>query len=77
MLVALKRRLQQLPPDEQPKGILLGEFTDCSDGKWRVSTESVLKEFAKGMHLPVYRGFPFGHGERNFSFIQGLPLILR
>jgi muramoyltetrapeptide carboxypeptidase len=51
-------------------GFALGEFTDCSEGVFRVSVESVLAE-RLGPSRPIVCDLPFGHGRQNFPLLMG------
>jgi muramoyltetrapeptide carboxypeptidase len=51
--------------------ILLGDFTDCSPGKFGVETASVLKRNLLPLRVPTLGGFPAGHGERNAPLVLG------
>lgn len=61
---------------QQISGLLLGDFTDCSAGKWNVSVESVLEERLGALPCPVYAGLPVGHGARNRALLHGVTATL-
>lgn len=46
-------------------GILLGEFTDCSEGKFGVPAAEVLEENLRPLGIPLLADFPAGHGAKN------------
>lgn len=46
-------------------GVILGEFTDCSPGKYQVPTDTVLRERLGQLGVPVLAGLPVGHGRAN------------
>lgn len=50
------------------KGIVLGDFTDCGNEK---DLEKVFLRFAANSSCPVWKGFPFGHGETTSSLVWG------
>ena len=52
-------------------GIVLGEFTDCSAGKYQVPTEQVLRERLCGLGVPILADLPVGHGRRNVPLRLG------
>ncbi len=52
--------------------IVLGEFTQCSAGKYRVDTESVLVERLGRLGVPVLGGLPIGHGRLNVPLPLGV-----
>lgn len=52
-------------------GILVGDFTDCSPGKYGVPTETVLRERLEPLGVPVLAGLPVGHGARNDPLALG------
>ena len=52
-------------------GVVLGEFTDCSPGKFGVETRDVLREACLRWGLPSAGGFPAGHGKRQHPFVHG------
>lgn len=45
--------------------IVLGEFFDCSPGKFGVDTSDVLRRSLQGLGVPVLLGLPCGHGALN------------
>lgn len=45
--------------------IVVGEFADCTPGKYAVSVERVIEERLAPLGVPVVAGFPMGHGVRN------------
>ncbi len=52
-------------------GLVFGDFTDCSPGRFEVPVETVLRERALGLGVPVVSGLPVGHGERNEPLALG------
>ncbi len=74
MLVALRQYWGGRTLQERPRAVIFGEFSDCSPGRWGVTVDEVLREFADELGLPVLTGLPFGHAQRNQSFIHGLPI---
>ena len=50
---------------DQLSGVILGDFTDCSAGKFGVRVEDVLSERLGELRIPVAAALPFGHGRRN------------
>ena len=52
-------------------GIALGEFTDCSPGKYHVPTHEVLFERLSCLGVPVLAGIPVGHGRSNLPLRLG------
>lgn len=52
-------------------GVVLGEFTDCTPGKFGVSTDEVLAERLGGLTVPVACGLPLGHGTRQLPLVLG------
>lgn len=53
------------------RGVVLGDFIDCSEGKYGVSTESVLRERLGCLGVPVWSGLGAGHGRYNVPLILG------
>ncbi len=53
------------------RGVVLGEFTDCSPGPDGVTAEEVLRERFSHLGVPVVARAPFGHGETNRPFVLG------
>lgn len=45
--------------------VVVGEFTDCTPGKYAVAVEHVVEERLAALRVPVVAGFPMGHGLRN------------
>ena len=58
-------------------GIVLGRFTRCGSGKGKGkgkgkgSLKEVFMDNFGPLRVPVAAGFPAGHGQRNWAFIQG------
>lgn len=52
-------------------GVVLGEFTDCSEGKFAVPAAEVLRSRLTELGIPVAAGLPVGHGERNAPILLG------
>ena len=50
------------------RGIILGDFTDCGGEK---ELERIFFRLGKETSLPVWKGFPFGHGPRTSSLTWG------
>ena len=61
---------------EHVSGIVLGEFTDCSPGRYGVPTEHVLAERLGLLGVPVLAGLPVGHGRHNAPLVLGAPARL-
>ncbi|MBN2525043.1 MAG: LD-carboxypeptidase [Deltaproteobacteria bacterium] len=53
------------------RGIVLGEFTNCSPGPDGVSVNTVLHRNLEHLGIPVATGYPGAHGKRNRPFIHG------
>lgn len=61
---------------EPVAGLIVGDFTDCSPGKFGVEVNSVLLEFAERLGIPVATGLPVGHGVRNYPLTLTSPAKL-
>ena len=59
------------------KGIILGEFTDCSPDLGWESPEEMICSYLKGRDIPVMCGFPAGHGDVNLPLIMGAEAIIK
>lgn len=57
-------------------GIVLGDFTDCSAGKYGVTTEEVLRERLGTLAVPLWAGLQAGHGRHNAPLTLGAPARL-
>jgi len=57
-------------------GVVLGEFTDCSPGRYAVPTSEVLSERLGLLGVPVLAGLPVGHGRHNAPLVLGAPARL-
>ena len=57
-------------------GVVLGEFTDCSPGRYSVPTQEVLSERLGLLGVPVLAGLPVGHGRHNAPLVLGAPARL-
>lgn len=58
------------------KALLLGEFTDCSPGKFEVPVKDVLRERLEPLGRPIFFDLPIGHGARNAPIVLGAPAAL-
>lgn len=52
-------------------GMIFGDFTDCSPGRFGVDVLDVLRSFAERLSVPVVTGLPVGHGLRNYPLTLG------
>ena len=52
-------------------GLVFGDFTDCSPGKFHVPVEAVIERFADELGLPCASGLPAGHGRQNLPLVLG------
>ncbi|MFH1438841.1 MAG: LD-carboxypeptidase [Pseudomonadota bacterium] len=57
-------------------GIVLGRFTRCGSGKGKVSLKEVFMDNFGPLRVPVAAGFPAGHGQRNWAFVQGAGITM-
>lgn len=56
---------------QMASAIILGDFTDCSPGKYEVPVERVLHERLRRLGVPLVAGFPLGHGVNNHPLPLG------
>jgi muramoyltetrapeptide carboxypeptidase len=52
-------------------GVLLGDFVDCSAGKFDVPVSDVLLGRLARLGVPISGDFPSGHGRRNRPLLLG------
>ncbi len=52
-------------------GLIFGEFSDCSPGKFQVPVERVVSELCSSLSLPSASAFQVGHGARNVPLKWG------
>jgi muramoyltetrapeptide carboxypeptidase len=52
--------------------VVLGDFTDCSEGPHRVPVQAVLAERLGVLQVPVLTGLPAGHGQHNAPLPFGM-----
>jgi muramoyltetrapeptide carboxypeptidase len=57
------------------RGIVLGQFTRCSD-EWPVTVAEVLRERLADLGVPVLGGLPIGHGYGHLTVPIGVPATL-
>jgi len=57
-------------------GVVFGEFTDCSSGRFDVPTAEVLASRARAWGIPVASGLASGHGARNRPLLLGATVCL-
>ena len=58
------------------KGIVFGQFTDCTADLPYDSVEQMLSGYLSASGIPVAFGFPAGHGHPNLPFIEGAAVEL-
>ena len=58
------------------KGVILGEFTDCGTEFTFENCEEMLRQYLVKYNIPVFCGFPAGHGEVNLPMIMGAPVTI-
>lgn len=58
------------------KGIVFGQFTDCTADLPYDSVEQMLSEYLPDSGIPVAFGFPAGHGYPNMPLIEGAAVEL-
>lgn len=56
---------------DRVRGLVFGEFTDCSPGKFHVPVHQVLSAAAERIGVPSICGFPAGHGAQQRPFVHG------
>jgi muramoyltetrapeptide carboxypeptidase len=60
------------------RAIVLGEFVRCPlPPNADYTLNDVLLDVLGPLGIPVYGGFPVGHGERNLSWVIGQPAMIR
>jgi muramoyltetrapeptide carboxypeptidase len=60
----------------QTRAVVLGDFEDCSPGKFEVPVELVLRERLAPLGVPVLSGMPVGHGAQNQPLLLGAAVEL-
>ena len=58
------------------KGLVFGEFSDCSAELPFGSVEQMLSDYTMNLGIPVCYGFPGGHGELNMPLVEGAATVL-
>lgn len=61
---------------ERLAGVLVGDFHECSEGKFRVPTQDVLEANLIDLGVPLVLNFPVGHAERNHPLVCGRTVCL-
>jgi muramoyltetrapeptide carboxypeptidase len=56
---------------DRPAGILVGDFHDCSPGRFQVPTDEVLRTNLLGLGIPVVFDLPVGHAGRIHPLVCG------
>jgi muramoyltetrapeptide carboxypeptidase len=56
---------------DRASAIVLGDFHDCSPGKFSVPVEDVLRSSLTSLGVPVLANLPLGHGTRNAPLVCG------
>lgn len=58
------------------KGIVLGDFTDCTNDVGYESVEAMLREYIAPYHIPLLCSFPAGHEKLNLPLVIGAPVTM-
>lgn len=58
------------------KGIILGDFTDCTNDVGYESVEAMLRQYIEPYHIPLLCSFPAGHEKLNLPLVIGAPVTL-
>ena len=58
------------------KGIILGDFTDCTNDVGYESVEAMLRQYIEPYHIPLLCGFPVGHEKLNLPLVIGAPVTM-
>lgn len=58
------------------KGIILGDFTDCTNDVGYESVEAMLRQYIEPYHIPLLCGFPAGHEKLNLPLVIGAPVTM-
>ena len=63
------------------KGVILGEFVSCGteftdENGQVISIEAMLHDLLAEYHIPVFCGFPTGHGDVNLPLVMGAPVTI-
>lgn len=53
------------------RGVVLGDFTECSPGPDGIRVHEVIGEVLGGLGVPIASGVPAGHGSRNEPLVLG------
>jgi muramoyltetrapeptide carboxypeptidase len=66
--------LRQAGIFEQISGLILGEFLDCQadEGDKSFTIDEILSDYFSGLHIPVLKNFPYGHGDKKVSMPVGM-----
>lgn len=56
---------------DRVRAVVLGEFLECSAGKYRVPTPEVLLERLTLLDVPILADLPVGHGRHNLPLLLG------
>jgi len=55
------QQLKQQPNFDKLKGLIFGQWTDCSGDDEDGSVDDCINDFMKGINVPVLKDFNFGH----------------
>jgi len=61
---------------DRVRGVVLGDFTDCPAGPYRVPVEHVLRDCLLPLGVPIVSGLQFGHDRHNEFIPLGAPAVL-
>ncbi|MCB0281975.1 MAG: LD-carboxypeptidase [Calditrichaeota bacterium] len=65
-------QLQQAGIFNKIKGLIIGQFIDCPEGRSpSFSISDILHHYFDGLNVPVINNFPYGHGMRKISMPIG------
>ena len=58
------------------KGVVLGEFVNCSTDLAYFNVETMLHQYLEKYNIPVLCGFPAGHDSKNLPLVMGAPVTI-
>ena len=58
------------------RGIVFGDFEECDRDLPYESVEHMLYQYTSKLGIPVYYGFPAGHGKMNMPLVEGARVVL-
>lgn len=70
------QQLRQQPHFQQLRGLILGQFTDCSGDEEDGTLDDCIHDFIADTNIPIIKNFAFGHTDSRYVLPMGAKIRL-